>query len=528
MMKRVLFVALVLLIAASLFTGCGKNAKTAGVEFILNNQTEPQSLDPTQIQGVPEDRLWTALFEGLVASNPETNKAIPGVAEKWERNADGSVITFYLRKNAKWSDGTPINAKTFVDSWLYYLSPETAAVYAYMPASVIKGATEYNAGNGPASGVGIRAVDDYTFEVTLIGPVPYAVDMMTHYSFGPLPLHVMKKLGSEWTKPGNFVGNGPFTLESWTPQEKITAVPNETYWNKKNVHLSRVTFLAIENDTTAYNKYKNGEIDWIPSIPVSLIDEISLDPNFHSAPFLTSYYYILNVNNPVLKDVRVRQALCYSIDRIELVEKVLKGGQIPSGAFVPEMAGYTPAEGFTLDIAKARSLLSDAGYPDGKGFPKFTVIYNTSENHKKIAEWVQQQWKNNLNIDIELQNMEWGSFLDKRQSNDFDISRSGWNSDYQDPSNFLDLLRKDSGNNDGRYSNPAYDALLDKAAQMQDGAERNKILREAEMLGVKQDAAVIPFYIYTTQNMIDLNKWEGWYPNAADKHPLVGFKLKDK
>lgn len=525
-MKKMVLAAVAVLTLALAFTGCSKSGATTGAELILNNGSEPQSLDPTKIQGVPEDRIYKSLFEGLVDYDPKTCHAVPGVAESWDRSADGTVLTFHLRKDAVWSDGTPITAKTFVDSWLYYMAPSTAAEYAYMPASVIKGAADYNGGKADASAVGIKAVDDYTFEVTLVGPVPYAVDMMAHYSFTALPLDAMNKYGADWTKPEHFVGNGPFVLESWVPQEKITVVPSKTYWNKKNVFLSRVTFLPIENDTTAYNKYKNGEIDWLTSVPLEMLDEIKLDPNYHAAPFLSSYYYEFNLNDKTLKDVRVRQALALAIDRNELVDKVTKGGQLPTGAYVPEMAGYTPADGFTFDPEQAKKLLAEAGYPNGKGFPKLTVIYNTNEGHKKIAEWVQQQWKTNLNIDIDLQNMEWASFLDKRQSNDFQISRAGWSGDYQDPSNFLDLLRKDSGNNDGRYNNPAFDALLDKAANMPDGAERNQVLHDAEQLAIRTDAAFIPFYIYVTQNMIDTNKWEGWYTNTLDLHPYVGLKLK--
>ncbi|MBQ9494478.1 MAG: peptide ABC transporter substrate-binding protein [Treponema sp.] len=525
-MKKVWIIVSAVCFAAVLMSGCGGN-KSSGTEFVINNGAEPQSVNPTQIEGTVEHRIYMALFEGLVAYDPKTSAAIPGVAESWSRSNDDTVVTFKLRETT-WSDGTPITAQTFVDSWLYYMAPETAAVYAYMPAMVIKGAEEYNAGKAPASSVGIRAVDDYTFEVTLVGPVPYAVDMMAHYAFSPIPMHAIEKFGDDWIKPNNFVGNGPFVLESWTPQDKLTAVPNDKYWNKENVFLSRITFLPIDDTVTSYNRYKNGEADWNVTnlFPLDMLDEIKLRSDYQLAPNLASYYAWINVNNKVLGDVRVRKALIMALDTEELVSKVMRAGQLATGAFVPEMTGYNPPEGFKFNLPEAKKLLADAGYPEGRGFPKFTYIYNTNDAHKKVAEWLQQQWKKNLGIDVELQNMEWNSFLAKRQANDFDLARAGWVGDYQDPSNFLELLVTSSGNNDGRYSNAEFDSLIKQAATMSAGAERMNVLESAEAIAIGRDAAVIPLYIYVTQNLIDLDRWDGWYKNTQDIHPYVGIKPK--
>lgn len=522
-MKRSFLVAVSAAAALMAFASCGNKTVSSSAEFVINNGTEPQSLDPTQIEGVPEDRIYKSLFEGLVTYDPKTCEAVPGVAESWKVSADGLTITYHLRKTA-WSDGTPITAQTFVDSWLYYLAPETAAAYAYMPASVIKGAAEYNEGTGSAADVGLEAVDEYTFKVYLTGPAPYAVNMMSHYSFSPLPLHAMKKFGQDWTKPGNFVGNGPFTLLSWTPQEKIEVVKNDSYWNKENVFLSKITFLPIEDESVAYNKFKNGEIDWSPSVNLELLDEIKLRDDYHCNASLSSYYYEFNINDPTLSDVRVRKALAMAINKKDLVEKVTRGGQIAADAFVPPMNGYQPASGNTYNVEKAKALLAEAGYPEGKGFPKMTLIYNTNEGHKKIAEFVQQQWKENLGISIELQNMEWNTFLATRQSNDFQIARAGWVGDYADPTNFLELLLSSSGNNDGRYNNVKFDNLLDKAKALPDGAERNAVLKDAENICITEDQAIIPFYYYVSQNMIDTTKWEGWYENTLDAHPYIGLK----
>ena len=390
MKKTVYAVIAIAAVAALAFSGCGskeaKKASASGAEFTFNNGTEPQSLDPSKIQGVPEHRLYMALFEGLVSYDPKTNEAVPGVAESWERSEDGTVLTFHLRSTT-WSDGTPITAQTFVDSWLYYLAPETAAEYAYMPAAVIKGAEDYNAGKAGKEAVGLRAADEHTLVVELVGPVPYAVNMMAHYSFAPLPLHAMEKYGNDWTKAGNFVGNGPFVLSEWVPQDHISVVPNDKFWNKDNVFLSKVTFLTIENETTGYNKYKNGELDWDVSVPLEMLDEIKLSNDYHVSPQISSYYYEFNINNPTLSDVRVRKALAKSINRQELVDKVTKGGQIAATSFCPPMTGYTPATGNEYDVAAAKQLLAEAGYPDGAGFPTMTGMEKESRNRCRTCEY---------------------------------------------------------------------------------------------------------------------------------------------
>lgn len=528
-MKKALTILVVLLCATMMVFAGGKKetAKAAEpMELTLNNGAEPQSLDPSKIQGVPEHRIYMALFEGLVSYDPQTSEAVPGVAESWTISDDGTILTFKLR-DCSWSDGVKITAQTFVDSWLYYMAPETAAEYAYMPAAVIKGAEAYNAGDADASTVGLKAIDEKTLEVTLVGPVAYAVDMMPHYSFAPLPMHAIAKYGDDWIKPGKFVGNGPFVLDTWTPQEKVSVVKNENYWNKANVYLDRVTFLPIEDTSTSYNAFKNGELDWDTSVPLEMLDEAKLRDDYQVAPQLSSYYYYINMNNEILSDVRVRYALSMALDRQELVDKVTRAGQIAAGGFVPPMPGYTPAEGNLYDAETAKALLADAGYPNGKGFPKMTIIYNTNDAHKKIAEWVQQAWKKTLNIDVELENLEWATFLDRRQSNDFEIARAGWVGDYQDPSNFLELVTTTSGNNDGRYASPEYDALIKKAATMKAGQDRLDVLMAAEDILINKDQALIPFYFYVSQNMIDLDVWEGWYVNTMDVHPYVGMKKKN-
>lgn len=490
-------------------------------DFILSNGSEPQSLDPALIQGVPEHRIYMALFEGLMIFDAKTGKAIPGLAESYKVSKDGTVYTFKLRK-ANWTDGTPITAQNFVDSWLRILDPATASNYASMPADMIAGAKEYNTGKGPKEGVKIKAVDPQTFEVTTVGPMPYVIEALTHYAYAVMPMHAIAKHGKDWIKPANFVGNGPFTLKEWKPQDRIVAVKNEKYWDAKNVKLKSITFLPIEDQATAYDKYKAGEIDWTPDLDQNRIAEIKLRKDYQAKTGTTVYYYIFNVTKKPFDNVKVRKAFSMAVDRKQLVEQVLNNvGDVPTGGLVPPMGSFVTTKGNTFNPEQAKKLLAEAGFPGGKGFPKFTLIYNTSNRHKKIAEWVQQQWKTQLGVNIELQNLEWNTFLDTRsKTHDFTMSRAGWQADYQDPQNYLEvLLKTGSGNNDGLYSNKKADALLDKANRMPGGAARDKVMMQAEEIMITQDQAVIPFFFYVNQDLIDTTKWGGWFSNTINVHP---------
>jgi oligopeptide transport system substrate-binding protein len=448
------------------------------------------------------------------------------VAESWSTSADGTVLTFNIRRGITWSDGTPITAQTIVDSWLHHLNPATGSKYAYMPGMVVKGADLYNTKNGLPSDVGIRAVDGYTFEVTLVGNVPYAVDMMAHYAFSPLPMHVIQKHGNNWIKKENIVSNGPFVLQEWIPNDRLVVVPNDKYWNKANVFLSKITFLPIEDTNTAYQAFKNGEIDWSANPPLALIDQLKLDKDYHVATQLGSYFYYVNTQHPILKDVRIRKALSMSFDRQELIDRVVKGGQLPAFALAPAIGDYKPATGTGYDVAAAKRLLADAGYPGGQGLPSFTIIYNTLDSHKVIAEYLQQVWKNNLGVNVSLQNLEWATFLEERKTSRMELGRAGWIADYPDAQNFLDLIITGGGNNDGHYSDSEYDRLIRQASAMPGGPDRDAVLHQAEEIAITRDQAVIPIYYYVSQNVIDLDKWDGWYTNPQDVHPWTGIKRK--
>lgn len=521
MKKTVLFFMTVLL-ALSLVS-CGKDTADKKdkepVVFTIGNLSEPNSLDPAKIQGVVENAIYQGLYEGLVAYDYQTSRAIPGVAKSWTISDDGTVYTFKLRKS-QWTDGVEITANTFVESWIRELAPETAAPYAWFPAMFIKGAAEFNKGNSSADTVGVKAIDDYTLEVTLVGPIPYALDAFAHYSFGIAPLHVIAEHGDKWTNPATIATNGPFKLKEWIPQDKLVVERNPNYWDNANTKVDEVVYLPIDDNNTAYSMFLNGEIDWQREIPRDRIKEALLRDDVIVSANLATYYYVVNHEVEHLSDPRVRKALSMSIDRKVLCERIGQSGQIPTAAIVPTMDGYPALEGNTLNIEKAKELLAEAGFPNGEGFPEFTVLYNTSDNHKKVAEYIQSQWLENLGIKVKLENQEWQTYLASKNNHDFAIARAGWGGDYQDPNTFLDMWVTGGGMNEIQYANPEYDRLIKKASEMKGGQERYDVLREAERLLVEEDQAIIPLYTYVKVNAIDMEKWGGWAPNVLDLHPV--------
>jgi oligopeptide transport system substrate-binding protein len=527
-MKKFAFALIALTAFALLFAGCpgAEAAVEATATFTIVNGDEPVSIDPAKITGVPEHRIYMALFEGLVINDPKTCRALPGVAESWEYNADFTKITYKLRDNAVWSDGTKITAQTVVDSWLRELNPETAGEYAYMITDFVKGAAEYNADEGKPEDVAIKAVDERTFTVELNGPTPFFAEVTAHYAYAIVPMHVIAKHGDAWINQENFVGNGPFTLKEWLPKERLVVEKNPKYWDAKNIALKSITFLPINDNSAAYQMFKEETVDWITAIPVDMMDEIKLSPNYRPAAEYATYYFNYNVTRAPFDDVRVRKALAMAIDKKAIAEKVTKGGEVPTDAMVPSSTGYTATKGNGYDIAAAKALLAEAGYPDGKGFPEVTVLYNTSERHKAVCEFIQQQWKDNLGISVNLINKEWQLFLqDRQKTHDFQVARAGWIADYLDPSTFLYMYKSTSGNNDGLYKNPEFDRLLELAAT-QSGDARMKTLMDAEKIMIDMDQAAIPIYHYSTQDMVRLDLWDGWYNNPMNVHNWKFIKPK--
>ncbi len=528
-------IATVLLSALSLaMPACSKKDGTSGdgeegtapQVFTFNNGSEPETLDPHKMTGVPEHTLALALFEGLTTHDPKTLAPRPGMAESWESSEDGLQYTFHLRKDAVWSNGDPVTTADFLYAWKRALLPATGCEYAYQ-LYYIKNARAFNEGKiDDFSEVGVEAKDDHTLVVTLAGPTPFFLDLTSFETLMPVHPATVEKHGDKWVKPGNIVCNGPFVLEEWSPRERIVFKPNPKYWNHEIVKLTKLVALPHDNVDTAYNMFLEKEVAWIRTIPLPKIDEVKQNPDYYATPYLGSYFYRFNVTKPPFDDVKVRKAFSMAVDRVSICRDVVKGGQIPATGFVPPgIHGYEPVSGAGYDRNKARELLAEAGYPGGEGFPEVDLLFNTSESHKTVAEAVAQMLKENLGVTVGLRNTEWKVYLDEQRSLRYQLCRAGWIGDYVDPNTFLDMFVTDGGNNNTGFSDPEYDRLVAEAAQEGDAKKRMKILRRIEEILVVEKLPILPIYFYVNQGLL-APKVKGFHHNIRDLHPFQYISIE--
>lgn len=522
-----------LLVCVVTLAGCGPGGtlvdrSTSEGVLLVGNGAEPQNLDPHTVTGVPEHRVCSALFEGLVNLDTATLEPVPGVAESWTISEDKTVYTFALRPEAKWSNGDPVTAEDFAYSWRRILSPALASEYAYM-LFCIKNARAFNEGTLADFGqVGVEVVDNRTLRVTLENPTAYFLSMQSHTSW--LPVHRgtierfgrMDERGTKWTRPENFVGNGAFTLKTWLPNELIVCEKNPQYWDAENVRLNAVWFYPIEDILTEERMFRSGRLHFSENVPIDKIEvyQQKRPDVIHIDPYFGTYYYRLNVTRKPFDDPRVRRAFAMAIDRESLVKNVVKGGRIPAGNMTPpDPNGYTCASSIGLDVEAARTLLAEAGYPNGQGFPKTELLYNTSENHRQIAEAVQHMWKTHLNIHVELLNQDWKVYLSSMTTLDYNIARSGWIGDILDPINFLECFTTGNGNNRTGWSSAAYDDLIAQASRAPDEQARFELFQKAERL-LLDEMPFVPLYFYTRVYLRSPDV-KGWHSNLLG---YISFK----
>jgi oligopeptide transport system substrate-binding protein len=496
---------------------------------------EVTDLDPQLATGIAEGNIITALFEGLVAEDPHDLHPIPGVAERWEVSPDGVTYTFFLRADARWSNGQAVTAQDFVGAWQRMLTPSLQADNASL-LHVLQGAEAFHRGlTKDFAQVGAVAVDARTLRLTLEHPTPDFLVRLTQWAWSPLCLPALAKSGAvydrgnPWTRPGRLVGNGPFLLKSWEPDQRIVLAKSPTYWDAAHVRLQEVRLYPIDSVDAEERAFRAGQLHVTDAVPVGKIDAYRRDSPqlLRLDPYLGTYYYAFNLRRPGLGDARVRRALALAVDRREIVEKILRGGEAPAPAFTPPgLAGYVPPAGFATDFTAARRLLAEAGYPGGKGLPPFELLYNNSENHRLIAEAIQGMWRRELGVEVSLVNQELKAVLAARRAGDFQILRGDWIADYPEPSSFLDVWRGDSGNNYGGWSNPDYDSLLFTADRTPEAAARAGLWQQAEGL-LLDGAPFIPIYHYTHVFLLQPSV-QGWYPNLLDHHPYKYVWLEDR
>lgn len=530
---------LALVFTGALLAGCGREPEAGSADgravLRLGNGTEPADLDPQTVIGAPESKIIRALMEGLLTPHPETLEPRPGVAEDWDVSPDGRVYTFRLRADARWSNGDPVTARDFVGSWRRMLTPSLGAEYAYM-LFLVEGAEAYHRGELTDFGqTGFRALDDRTVEVTLRHPTGYFPSLLLHQSWWPVHLPTverhggLERKGTDWTRPENHVGNGPFVLKDWRPNQVITVTRSPTYWGREHVRLDEVRFYPVESTDTEERMFRTGQLDVTSTVPLSKIDPYRRDqPDLiRIDPFMATAYFRFNVNRPALQDSRIRRALGLTIDRVSLATNVLRGTKEPAYVFTPPgTAGFEPAPQFGYDPDGARALLAEAGHPSGRGLAPIEILYPTSDNGRIICEALQQMWRRELGIDVRLLNQEWKVYLDALTTQSYDVAWSAWVGDYVDPMTFLDQMVTDGGNNRTGWSSPRYDRLIEEVQRVTETDARNALFQEMEeILGA--EAPIAPLYHYMVNYLLRPTV-EGWYPTLLDIHPLQHVWLEEE
>ena len=518
------------LLLAFALAGCSKSVSPvdSSIEtgvFHFGNGSEPQGIDPHIVTGVPEHHILISLCEGLTIPNLNNGGNLPGAAESWTVSDDGKEYIFNLNKNGKWSNGDPVTADDFVWSWMRILTASLGSQYPDM-LYYLKGAEEYHTGViNNFDEVGVKAVDKYTLKVNLKNPTPFFIGMLSHYSTWPVHKETVLKHGAiddrngQWTRPGNFVCNGPFQLKSWELNNKIVVEKNPNYWDAEKVSLNEMHFYPVSNVMTEDRMFRAGQLHVTSTLPSQkcpiYIEENN--PDLRIDPYMGQYFYRLNTNNPSLQDVRVRKALAFSIDRKLLVEKVTKCGQIPAYSFTPPGSnGYQPDTKIPFDPELAKKLMSDAGYSESNPFPKLEILFNTNEDHRKLALAIQQMWQQNLGIQVELVNQDWKVYLSREMVGDFQVSRAGWIGDYEDPNTFLDLMRPNRGNNKTGWEDAIYDSIVERANSTNDQTQRYELLKEAERILI-DNMPIIPLYTYVRSYQLSPDV-KGYNPHILDHH----------
>ena len=494
---------------------------------------EVQTLDPHVLSDTGAWELSGALFEGLIRLNAETLEPEPGVAESWELSDDGLTLIFKLNPQAKWSNGDSVTAGDFVWSWQRSLHPSMGNILAeYLYP--IKNAEPYAKGliDDPEQ-LGVQAVDKFTLKVQLENPTPYIYELLSAPASYPVHRATIEKYGdataryTQWTRVDNMVNNGPFNLTDWKMYRHLRVERSQTYWDVANVGLKAIMFRPIDNATAEEKMFRAGQLHVTNQVPVNKIAAYAAfdDSPYVQAPLLGTYYYLFNIKNPPVNDVRVRKALAMAIDRQLLAGKVLQGTALTSASIVPPgIPGYPAQHHVDFDPAQARQLLADAGYAGGEGWPGLELFYNTNENHRRIAIAVQQMWKEHLNIEVTLANQEWKVYLDTVDSKQFRLARMGWIGSFVDPGTFLNKFTTHGATNRTGFSNTRYDEIIKKLAPAASSrSERYTLMGEAEKLFMGQ-YALIPIFSYTGKHLVQPSV-RGYYPNILENRNFKHISL---
>jgi len=489
----------------------------------LNNNEEPGSLHPGLAQGTHDSWVLEHVFEGLMKKSPD-GQIIPGMAESYDLSPDKLTYTFHLRDGITWTNGDPVTAYDFEYAWKYALNPNTGSEYAYQ-LYYIKGAEEFNTApvaekkeptdpdpvtpeqlKALEDAVAVKATDEKTLEVTLVNPTPYFLDLTSFYTYYPVNKKVQEANPNWYTEASTYVSNGAFKLVEWRHKDSMKLVKNENYYDKDSIKLDEVDFVIIADENTAWQMYQNGELDLVYPLPAEVVAKLSAEnnPEYVVAPDLSVYFYRFNTTKKPFNNLKVRQALSMAINRQDIVEHVTQGGQQPAYAItppgIPDVTGDFRQNGgdyFKEDIEQAKQLLQEGLAEEGLDkMPPFTIIYNTSNLHKAVAEAIQQMWKQNLGLDVTIEVMDFQVKIDREHALDYEVSRAGWQGDYVDPMTFLDMWTSYSSQNDTGWTNAEFDKYINEAKTSFDTKTRMEAMHKAEEIFMK-DLPVMPIYFYT-------------------------------
>ena len=485
----------------------------------IGNGAEPGTLDPHLVDAYTDMRVIVALLEGLCAIDEQTSQAMPAAAERWEATPDGLTWTFHLRAGLQWSNGDPLTADDFVQSWRRALSPQLASPYAYF-LFPIKNGEAFNAGKvtDPAA-LGLAAPDARTLVITLERPTPYLPLLAANCAWYPVNPRVLERLGgltnrsTPWLTPKNFVGNGPFLLQEWTPNARIVVEKNPRYWDAGTVRLNRIVFYPIDNPDVEERNFRAGQLHVTYAVPLSKIPTYreQSPARLRADPLLRTFFIRFNTTKPPFDNPKLRRALSLAIDRGSISQQLLHGSFAPGDHYVPPgFPGFESEHRLKDDFAAARAMLADAGYPGGKGLPPLEIQVRNDDVLPRVIEAVQAMWQRELGVRVSIAQLEQKITIQNQRQLDYSLGTNGWTADYADPVSMLEVFLKDSGSNWTGWGDDAYDRALAEAAVTPDQKRRYELFQQAE--GILMEQAPIAPLIFGARNYLIDPSVKRWTP----------------
>jgi len=529
---------------------CGKSENISTINNKTNQQNDPPylrlpiegeigTIDPGYIQDMAPIEIVEQLFLGLTDFDPKTYEVTPELSTHWTVSPDGTVYRFYLRKDVFWTNGRAVTAHDVVWAIQRNISPEVECLYAYVMYIIKNAEAIHNGTINDISQLGVYAINDYAVEFHLENPAAYFPSVAGLWIFRPLPVEILKKYEKKWTDPENIVTNGSYLLDTWFEGSLMVLKKNPKYYDAANVNIDEVHYHIIPESYAGLVMYKNNDLDVLGGtylrLPLTELNEIKIDPDlydqYRNKPLFCTYFYGFNTKKTPVNNPLVRKAISAAVDRELLIEVITRGDEQPATTFTrpPLFGSCDPSEGVGVGFnpKQARQWLAEAGYPDGKNFPKISIVHNASETHSRVAKSIKSFLKYYLNIEVEVKSLEWNEYVNiLDQPNTPHIFRTGWCADYPDANNWLnDVFHPKKSSNFIGWNNQEFANLMDQAQQNNDPKIRKKLYRRAEQILCDEEAAIIPIYFETAQYLVK-NRLKGWYHMAIGGQHIRNWSLE--